>query len=144
MNADRAKLEQEGLTEAIIGAFYAVYNELGAGFLENVYENALNIALKELGLPVRQQTGIDVYFRNRVVGEYRADLLIPGRVIIEVKSTSMLTNTHEAQLLNYLKATGIPVGLLLNFGPRPQFKRRVLSERPIRVHPRKSAANNNV
>lgn len=143
MNADSA-LEQGEITEAILGTFYDVYNELGYGFLEIVYENALFHALQEQGIGVIQQAGIDVYFRNRVVGEYRADLMVPGKVIIEVKSTSMLGGSHDAQLLNYLKATGIPVGLLLNFGPRPQFKRRVNSYRSIRVHRRKSVAKTHV
>ena len=139
MNADKA-LEEEKLTDVILGAFYDVYNELGYGFLESVYENALSLALLQRGLPVVQQAGIDVYFRDRVVGEFRADIMVPNRVIIEVKSATSLASIHDAQLLNYLKATGTPVGLLLNFGPRPQFKRRVNSKRFIRVHPRKSVA----
>ena len=125
MNTDKSGLIEETVTESVIGAFYAVYTELGYGFLEHVYENALAIALREQGHTVIQQAGVDVLFRGQRVGEYRADILIPGKVIIEVKATSALANTHEAQLLNYLKATGIRVGLLLNFGPKPQVKRRV-------------------
>ena len=126
MGTDKSILVEESVTEAVIGAFFAVYKELGFGFLETVYENALAIALRHKGIEVIQQPAIDVYFRGNRVGEYRADLVIPRRVIIEVKASSTLTTSHEAQLLNYLKATGIKVGLLLNFGPKPQFKRRVL------------------
>ncbi len=125
MNADKSGLIEESVTESVIGAFYAVYSELGHGFLEQVYENALAIALREAGHPVIQQAALDVCFRGQRVGEYRADLLIPGRLIIEVKAVAALAPVHEAQLLNYLRATGIRVGLLLNFGPKPQIKRRV-------------------
>ena len=126
MGTDKSVLIEESVTESVIGAFFAVYKELGFGFLESVYENALAIAIRNKGFEVIQQPAINVYFRGHRVGEYRADLLIPGKLIIEVKASSMLINAHEAQLLNYLKATGIKVGLLLNFGPKPQFKRRVL------------------
>jgi len=144
MDADKSGLIEEGVTETVIKAFYAVYNELGSGFLEQVYENAMAVCLRESGLDVWQQTAVDVYFRGHRVGEYRADLMIPGRLLIEVKVASAISPAHEAQLLNYLKATGIPVGLLLNFGPSPQVKRRVHSKKKsalIRVHPRKSALN---
>lgn len=127
MEADKSGLIDESLTEKVIGSFFAVYNELGHGFLEQVYENALAFALREAGLDVVQQASIDVMFRGRRVGEYRADILVPGRLLIEVKAATTLAQGHEAQLINYLKATGIPVGLLLNFGPHPQFKRRVHS-----------------
>ena len=142
MGADKSGLIQEDLTEAVIRAFFAVYNELGHGFLEQVYENALAVALREMDIDVRQQVGIDVYFRGHRVGEYRADLLVPDRLLIEVKAATTLAPGHEAQMVNYLKATGIPVGLLLNFGPRPQMKRRVHSGKnpllsaPIRPDPR--------
>ena len=142
MEADKSGLILEKVTEKVIGAFYDVYNELGAGFLENVYENSLAHCLREAGLDVRQQLPIDVYFRGQRVGEYRADLLVPGQLLIEVKVASTISPAHEAQLVNYLKATGVPVGLLLNFGPRPQLKRRVHSGKnpplsaPIRPYPR--------
>lgn len=144
MDADKSGLIEEGVTETVIKAFYSVYNELGSGFLEQVYENAMAHCLREAGLDVWQQTAVDVYFRNHRVGEYRADLMIPGRLLIEVKVATAISPAHEAQLLNYLKATGIPVGLLLNFGPHPQVKRRVHSNKKsalIRAHPRKSALN---
>jgi GxxExxY protein len=141
MGADESGLMQEGVTETVIRAFYSVYNELGAGFLEHVYENALLLCLQESGLVAWQQVPVDVYFRGHRVGEYRADLVIPNKVLIEVKVASTISPAHEAQLVNYLKATGIPVGLLLNFGPRPQVKRRVHSKNPllsapIRPYPR--------
>jgi GxxExxY protein len=125
MDTDKSGLIEESTTESVIGAFFAVYSELGHGFLEQVYENAMAIALRQQGLPVLQQAALDVLFRGFRVGEYRADLLVPGKLIIEVKATTAITGAHEAQLLNYLKATGIRVGLLLNFGPKPQFKRPV-------------------
>jgi GxxExxY protein len=125
MDSDKTPLMEADLTERIIGSFYSVYNELGSGFLESVYENALAIALRDSGISTTQQTALDVEFRGRTVGEFRADLLVEGRIIIEVKAVSQLIAAHEMQPINYLKATGIRVGLLLNFGPRPQFKRRV-------------------
>ena len=136
-------LEQE-TTELILRGFYAVYNELGHGFLESVYENALAHVLREGGLDVRQQAGIAVHFRGHLVGEYRADLLVPGRILVEIKAAASLAPGHEAQLINYLKATGIPVGLLLNFGPQPQFKRRVYTDGPIRPYPCESVVKENV
>ncbi|MBM3145485.1 MAG: GxxExxY protein [Chloroflexi bacterium] len=113
------------LTEKIIGAFFAVYKELGFGFSEKVYENALLIALRAVGLIVEQQVALTVYYAGQVVGEYVADLLVNGVVLLELKSAKSLTEQHEAQLLNYLKSTEIEVGLLLNFGPEAEFKRKV-------------------
>ena len=116
--------KHKALTQQIIGAFYTVYNFLGYGFLEKVYENALAIELRALGLKVEQQARIAVYYSGQVVGEYYADLLINDSVIIELKATRTIAPEHEAQLLNYLKATPYEVGLLLNFGPEPQIKRK--------------------
>ena len=116
--------KHKALTETIIGAFYTVYNSLGYGFLEKVYENALAIQLHALGLKVEQQSRIAVYYASQVVGEYFADLLINDTVILELKATRTIAPEHEAQLLNYLKATPYEVGLLLNFGPEPQIKRK--------------------
>ena len=116
--------KHKALTETIIGAFYTVYNTLGYGFLEKVYENALAIELRALGLKVEQQARIAVYYAGEVVGEYYADLLINDTVILELKATRTLASEHEAQLLNYLKATPYEVGLLLNFGPKPEIKRK--------------------
>jgi GxxExxY protein len=113
------------LTEKIIGAFYKVYNTLGYGFSEKVYENALAIELRKLGLKVEQQARIVVYYESEVVGEYQADLVVNDVVIVELKAARQLADEHEAQLLNYLKATPIEVGLLLNFGPKAEIKRKV-------------------
>ena len=112
------------VTELIIKAFYTVYNSLGYGFLEKVYRNALAIELRKLGLDVIQEARIMVYYDGEVVGEYFTDLLAAGVVIVELKAAKKLLNQHEAQLLNYLKATPYEVGLLLNFGPEPEFKRK--------------------
>ncbi len=111
------------LTERIIGVFYSVYNELGHGFLESVYEEAMVIALREAGLSVSRQAPIEVRFRAWVVGEFRADLLVDGAVLLELKAIRALEPGHEAQVLNYLRATAVEVGLLLNFGPKAQIKR---------------------
>ena len=112
------------ITDRIIAAFYKVYNTLGYGFLEKVYENALAIELCKQGLEARAQAPITVLYEGEVVGEYFADLVIANAVIIELKAAKDLADEHEAQLLNYLKATPHEVGLLLNFGPKPQFKRK--------------------
>lgn len=114
------------LTEKIIGCFYAVYNELGYGFSEKVYENALMIALKEMALDVNQQLPVMVYFKGQSIGEYIPDLVVENMVLCELKSTKNIAEQHEAQLLNYLKATEIEVGLLLDFGPKAEFRRKVL------------------
>ena len=116
--------KHKALTKQIIGAFYTVYNTLGYGFLEKVYENALAIELRALGFKVEQQARIAVYYAGQVVGEYYADLLINDIVILELKATRTIALEHEAQLLNYLKATPFEVGLLLNFGPEPEIKRK--------------------
>ena len=112
------------ITELIIKAFYTVYNTLGYGFLEKVYRNALVIELRKLGLQVVAEARIVVYYDAQVVGEYFADLLVAGTVIVELKAVKTLLEAHEAQLLNYLKATPYEVGLLLNFGPQPKIKRK--------------------
>ena len=115
-------------TEKIIGAAYDVYNILGFGFMEKVYENALALELKERGLHVVQQQPIPVLYRGHVVGDYAADLVVDGRVIVEVKAVSSLSKVHEVQLVNYLKATEIEVGLLMNFGTELEFKRRIFDQ----------------
>ena len=119
-------LKHKDVTEKILHAFYKiVYPQLGYGFLEKVYENAMSIALTSMGLKVTPQDEILVYFQNQVVGEYFADLVVNDVVIVELKAVSRLLPEHEAQLLNYLRATPFEVGLLLNFGPKPDFKRKV-------------------
>lgn len=111
-----------GLTTEIIGAFFTVYNSLGYGFLEKVYENALAWELRKSGLEVEQQKRIDVYYDGQVVGEYYADMVVNGLIIVELTSVRQLGDEHQALLLNYLKATAIEVGLLFNFGPQPEFR----------------------
>lgn len=113
------------LTEKIIKAFYNVYNLLGYGFLEKVYENALIIELKSMGLECKKQKAIDVFYKGYNVGDYFADIIVENKVIIELKAAEGLVEEHEAQLINYLRATDIEVGLLLNFGKVPQIKRKV-------------------
>ncbi|WP_291108246.1 GxxExxY protein [Flavobacterium sp. UBA6195] len=113
------------LTGSILKLFYEVYNELGHGFLEKVYQNALYTELKKNGFEVESQKQIKVYYKNVEVGEYYADLIVNDKVILELKATESITEAHEFQLLNYLKSTNIEVGLLLNFGKKPEFCRKV-------------------
>ncbi len=115
------------LTDKIIKAFYKVYNKLGFGFLEKVYENSMMFELRKMGLKCENQHPIEVYYEGEVVGKYFADILVEDVVILELKADKALAPEHEAQLLNYLKATNIEVGLLLNFGEKPQFKRKAFS-----------------
>ena len=130
------------LCHQIVGAFYSVYNELGYGFLEAVYEEALAIGLAEAGFLVARQVATPIWFRGRTIGEYKADLVVNNAVLLELKAARVLDPSHEAQILNYLRATDIEVGLLLNFGPKPHFKRFVFenSKKGIRVHSRAFAA----
>lgn len=116
-------LLHRGITEAILKVYFDVYNELGSGFLEKVYQNAMYFELKDKGFKVEAQKQIKVYFKKQLVGEYFSDLLVEDKVIVELKATKMLMNVHMAQIMNYLKATEIEVGLLLNFGEEPEFKR---------------------
>ena len=109
-------MEINDVTEKIIGASYNVSNTLGTGFLEKVYENALIVELKEQGLFVEQQKPISVFYKNQNVGDYYADLVVENEVIVELKATKNIAEVHQAQILNYLKATGFHVGLLINFG----------------------------
>lgn len=116
-------LLHKSITDAIIKVYYEVYNELGCGFLEKIYQNAMYFELKSLGYKVEAQKQIKVYFKKQLVGEYYADLLVEDKVIVELKATELLMNAHVAQVINYLKATPIEVGLLFNFGEEPEFKR---------------------
>ena len=126
MNTDfKDTTKHKELTEKIIRIFYRVYNTLGYGFLEKIYENAMMIEFRKEGIPAVAQSSIKVLYKNELVGEYYADILVDEKVIVEIKATRTLALEHEAQLLNYLKATDIEVGLLLNFGPKPQIKRKV-------------------
>lgn len=143
MDTDKRGFKNREVTEKIIGVFFEVYNELGHGFLESVYEQAMVIALGQAGLAVKVQVPIAVYFRGRPVGDFKADLLVEDAVLVELKAARALEASHEAQLLNYLRGTAIEVGLLLNFGPKPEFKRMVFDNerKQISANPRSSAAD---
>ena len=123
-------MKDDDLTQIIIGCAYKVHNALGPGFLERVYENALRIELEKIGLRVKQQEPINVSYDGQVVGEYFADLWVDERVVIELKAAQSLDKRHEVQLVNYLTATGIDCGLLLNFGPSVQVKRKFREYKP--------------
>ena len=116
------------ITEIIIKAFYNVYNELGYGFLEKVYERSMMIELNDFGLDCRNPKAINVKYKNQSVGDYYADIIVENKIIIELKAVKKIKKKHEVQLVHYLKATGVEVGLLLNFGSEPQIKRRVLTK----------------
>ena len=115
------------LSYKIIALALEVHNELGCGFLEKVYENALMILLDREGIPARQQSPANVYFQEKIVGQYFADILVDNKLILELKTVDFIANIHIAQVLNYLRATGIKLGLVLNFGkPKFEYKRLVL------------------
>lgn len=121
-------LLHEEITDIIIRCFYKVYNELGFGFLEKVYENALLVELKNCGLESEKQIPIEVYYQGYPVGNYFADIIVNNKVIIEIKAgEGSLVEVHELQLINYLRATKIEVGLLLSFGRKPEFKRKIFT-----------------
>jgi GxxExxY protein len=115
-------------TDKVIKAFYYVYNKLGYGFLEKVYENAIVITLQKYGCDVAQQFPIKVYFEGDIVSDYYADLVVDNCVIVELKANESITEAYEAQLINYLKATNIEAGLLLNFSIKPEFRRKVFTK----------------
>ena len=126
-------MKDESLTEAIIGCAFRIHSVLGPGFLEKVYENALRIELLQQGLEVKQQEPIDVYYDSQVVGSFYADLWVENRVIVEVKAVRTLSEAHEVQLVNYLTATGVDTGLLLNFGSSSvQIKHKFRQYKPSR------------
>ncbi|GIZ08666.1 GxxExxY protein [Flavobacterium sp. UMI-01] len=118
-------LLHEDLTDIIIKTFYEVYNELGQGFLEKVYQNALYIELKNKELAVEPQKRIAVYYKGQQVGDYIADLIVEDKIILELKAAESIVIEFENQILNYLRATDCEVGLLLNFGKKPEFKRKI-------------------
>jgi len=122
------------LTDAIIGVFYDVYNELGFGFLESIYRKALCMALIEKGLRVESEVATSVFFRGEKVGDFRADLIVNQIVLLELKTAEKIVRAHEAQVLNYLRSTTLELGLILNFGPQPQIRRLVLdnARKPLR------------
>lgn len=137
INADERRFKHVELTRTVIGIFYQVYNELGFGYAESVYEIAMELALTEAGLVVVRQSPIQVHFRGRIIGEFRADMLVNDKLILELKAARALDSAHEAQVINYLKATPIEVALLLNFGPKPETRRLAFDN--TRKHLRPSA-----
>lgn len=122
-----SELVHGDVTRRVIGAFYYVYNRMGHGFLESVYQRALANTLERTGTRVHREAPMVVEFEGAVVGDFRADLVVEDSVIVEVKAVERLGNVHEAQLLNYLRASGLPVGLLLNFGPKATYRRLINS-----------------
>src|SRR6185369_5961875 len=131
MNTD---LKHGSITDQILRVFYDVYNELGHGFLESVYHRSLVLALESSGLSVSSRVAIPVWFRGHQVGHFEADVLVESCVLLELKAVRILDWSHRAQLLNYLRATDIEVGLLLNFGERPEFKRVVFDNLKKKTH----------
>lgn len=123
MKENDSGLKHRDLTQKIIGVFYEVYNELGHGFIESVYEAAFEVALTSKGLTVLRQIEVPVWFRGHRIGDFTADMLVEKSVLLELKAGRALNAAHEAQLLNYLRATEIEVGMLFNFGLKPEFKR---------------------
>ena len=121
------ELLYQDTTDKIIKAFYKVYNELGFGFLEKVYENAFFLELTTMDLVCERQKPIKVHYNGNIVGEYFADIIVNSCVIVELKAAETLSEAHELQLINYLKATEIEVGVLLNFGKKAQFKRKLFT-----------------
>jgi GxxExxY protein len=119
-------MKHEVLTEKVIGIFYTIYNDLGHGFLESIYQKAFTVLLREQALNFSAQMPIQVFYRGADLGEFFADLVVESSVLVELKAVSVLDRSHEKQILNYLKATNLEVGLLMNFGPRPQVRRFVL------------------
>lgn len=119
-------MKHEALTERLIGTFYTLYNELGHGFLESIYQRGYAFMLTDEGLSFVEQAPVRVMHRGRDLGEFKIDLLVNGLVLVELKAVKALEAAHEKQVYNYLKATDIEVGLLFNFGPRPQLKRILL------------------
>lgn len=123
MYADQRGLKHADLTEKLIGIFFNIHNELGHGFLESVYEQAFSVVLAENNIFFRRQMAVPVWFHGQQIGEFRADLLVDGKVLVELKTGRDIEPAWEKQLLNYLRATDVEVGLLFNFGPNAQFKR---------------------
>ncbi len=141
-NGSSSERKYWDLCHSIIEVFYAVYNELGYGFLEAVYEEAFVLALTQAGFTVSRQVATPIWFRGKKIGDYKADLIINNSVLLELKTARAIEQAHEAQVLNYLRATDIEVALLLNFGPKPNFKRLLFdnNRKGVRVQSRGTAA----
>ncbi len=136
---ESSKLLYAELTDKIIGVYYDVYNEVGHGFLESVYRNCMHRALTQAGLSMEREVSIPVFFRGWDVGKFKADLVVARMILIELKAAQTLDRSYEAQVMNYLRATTLEVGLLFNFGgSKPQF-RRIVFESPNKRNPRSSA-----
>jgi GxxExxY protein len=133
-------MKHQKITGQIIQSVYKVHNTLGFGYLENVYQNSLLIELEKNGLKAVKEIPIQVSYDGRIVGEYVADILVEEQIILELKSVKALHPAHEAQLINYLKATNLEVGLLINFGERVDIKRRVLTPPPADGSPQEIAS----
>jgi GxxExxY protein len=144
MNTNEREFKHRELSKRIIGVFYEVYNELGHGFIESVYRKSMVIALKTAGLDVCSPVVIPVFFRNHPVGDFEGDVLVGGSILLELKAVRTLDSSHQAQLLNYLRATDIEVGLLLNFGVKPEFKRSVFDNQRKAERLILGVGNNNV
>jgi GxxExxY protein len=142
MNRLRTNLKHSELTAKIIRVFYDVYNELGHGFLESTYAGAMVVALQEAGLRPNRELSVPVWFRGRKIGQYFADFVVDNKILLELKASRNLESAHDAQLLHYLRATEIEVGLLLNFGLKPQFRRLLFDNerKNIRENPCESVA----
>lgn len=127
LGLDMSTFLHKSITEDILKVYYDIYNQLGYGFLEKVYQNAMFFELRNKGYDVKAQSPIKVYLKGQLIGEYYADLIIDNKIIVELKACELLMSVHIAQLMNYLKATEVEVGLLLNFGEEPEFKRIIYS-----------------
>ena len=132
------RLASARITDGVLGAFYDVYNELGSGYIESVYDEAMAVALAERSVSFEREPPLRVHFRGRAVGLFKPDFLVGNEVIVELKAVRALVDEHRLQLLNYLRSSAFEVGLLLNFGPKPTFERMVFanSRKRIRVDPR--------
>jgi GxxExxY protein len=142
MYADRNGLKHADLTEKLIGLFFSVYNDLGHGFLESVYEEALSLRLGEAGVFFQRQIAVPVWYHERKIGDFRADILVDNRVLLELKTGTVIEPAWEKQVLNYLRATEIEIGLLFNFGTKAEFRRYCFENerKKIRSNQRESAA----
>ena len=127
------KFLHKSLSDSILKIYYEVYNELGYGFLEKVYQNAMYFELKSQGFKVEAQKQIKVFYKSQIVGEYFADIIVEGVITLELKACECLKDEHQAQLLNYLRATKVEIGMLLNFGTEPEFKRLIYTNDRKRI-----------
>ena len=137
MYADEHGLMHRDLTEKLIGIFFNIYNELGHGFLESVYEQAFSVSLAESDIFFQRQVAVPVWFHGQRIGDFRADLLVEEKVIVELKAGRLIDSSWEKQLLNYLRATDVEIGMLFNFGPKAEFRRYIFENE--KKNPRESA-----